>query len=235
MAKWSDNFDDNYLDPAKWEKIELTQGTVAERNMRVELTCPSGTPSSCAGIVTRDRYDLKRGKVTVYLASLKCWDIFLQISNEKVTATYPDRVSNHYHILLWRYGKETFVWRRVRGVLKELYRAPWTAPSNVFRIEIEAGYIRLYEGDKCVYNEPYQLPSYECYIYVYTFGGEGFTGTDWADDFVCEYSETEEEKSEAEMLIRREEAKQFLVAGGWGLIVALAIVAIVVWWVAVRA
>ena len=233
MTRWADNFDDNYLDPAKWQKIEIKEGTVSERNMRIEFSTTKA--GDAGGIISRDRYDLTKGKVVIYMASVESWNIKLQISPEKATPpTHPDAPTNRYYILLNKSLGKIWVSRELAGKTTTLYEAYWAAPSNVFRIEIEAGYIRFYEGDKCVADEPYQLPSYECYIYAFSTGTDAWNGTDWADDFDCEYAGTAEEKSEAERLIVQAKAKQ-AIEKYWGLILALTVVAIVVVWVAVKA
>jgi len=71
------NSDDNVLDLNKWQKIWWWSGTntdrgdVYERNQRLEFEVTSrGTSYGYCGVVSRDRYDLTKGKVRVYMACL---------------------------------------------------------------------------------------------------------------------------------------------------------------------
>jgi len=193
MTIWQDNFDDNYLDPAKWEKgSHGGTGDVYERNQRLELEVYDGW----RWVVSRDRYDLTKGKITIYLAIGKLYFIQLRISTQKST-TY-EYVDDYYTIFLDQYLGKCGVTRKRLGedpVL--LYAGDWSASSNLFKIEIEAGIIRIWEGANCRAWEPYALTSYEVYIYILGHGYGVLSGIGWADDFYCEYCGTAEEKVEA--------------------------------------
>jgi hypothetical protein len=84
----------------------------------------------------------------------------------------------------------------------------------------------------CRYYEPYDLPSYECYIYIY---GKtcvaGYTpectGTGWGDDFDCEYVGTAEEKAEAQTLIAQEQIAEWMKANWLPLSILGVLIAIV--------
>jgi len=242
MTLWTDNFDDNVFDPNLWEKIELKGGSVAEVNMRMELTTPTPTSSSgsspqlvdlvypvvpeapefsTAGIVTRDRYDLTKGYMSVYLASIEAHHICLLISPEKTTTKRPFELANYYAMILNK-GKDNVltVTRMKDGAWETLYESGWAAESNVLKIEIEAGEIRFWEGDKCVYSEVYQLASFECYGYVFSEGTDPLVGTNWADDFKCEHAYTPEEKESAveeyeSVKASRERAEAMQKVGQW--------------------
>jgi len=217
MTLWTDNFDDNVFDPNLWEKIELKGGSVAEVNMRMELTTPTPTSSpslqivdivypvpteppefSTAGIVTRDRYDLTKGYMSAYLASVEAHHIGLLISPGKTTTKRPLDLSNYYAIILNKgKGNVLSVIRVKDGAGEILYEAGWAAESNVLKIEVEAGIIRFWEGGNVVYSEVYQLASFECYGYIFSEGTDPLVGTNWADDFACEHVYTPEEKESA--------------------------------------
>jgi len=164
MTLWTDNFDDNVFDPNLWEKIELKGGSVTEVNMRIELTTPTPTSSSSssielvypvpevpvefstAGIVTRDRYDLMKGYMSAYLASVQAHHIGFMISPEKTTTKRPLELSNYYTMILNK-GKDNVltVGRMKDGAWETLYESGWAAESNVLKIEIEAGEIRFWD------------------------------------------------------------------------------------------
>jgi len=236
MTVWSDNFDDNVLDLNKWQKTQAFTGTgyggAYERNQRLELEAQvtDGYGGATIGIVSRDRYDLTKGKVSIYLRSKELYKVCLCISPQKTTGDPDTQLSDVYGI--WLASGEFVVLKKIGGESDTPYRQPWIAGSNVVRIEIEAGFIRFYEGDICRYYEPYQLPSYECYIYIYGWGGTEIpgrvlTGIDWADDFYCEYCRTAEEKQKAQTLILQQKISEFLKANWVPLSVLAVILAIV--------
>jgi len=217
MTLWTDNFDDNVFNPDLWEKIELKGGSVAEVNMRMELTTPTPTSSpspevvdlvypspvelpefSTAGIVTRDRYDLMKGYMSAYLASVQGHHICLLISPEKTTTKRPLELSNLYAMILNKGKDNVLTILRIKdGAGEILYEAGWAAESNVLKIEIEAGMIRFWEGGNAVFSEVYQLATFECYGYIVSEGADPLVGTNWADDFACEHAYTPEEKETA--------------------------------------
>jgi len=208
MTVWQDNFDDNYLDPNKWEKVKWWNYTplrceVYERNRRLEIDVEAeGLTLVCAGVVSRDRYDLTKGKVSAYcLHTLESGqEIGLVISPHKTTTSNPLRhLPDFYAVILQAPAWEFQVLRRIGGGDVEIfYRKYWDSNSNKLRMDIEAGFIRFYEGDNLRAYDAYRLPSYECYIYICRYGTAGCCGDiGWADDFYCEYVGTTEEKVEA--------------------------------------
>ena len=210
MTIWQDNFDDNVFDTNKWLKFWWWTGTdgasgeVYERNQRLEFEVTSkGMNYGNLGVVSRDRYDLTKGKVRVYMANLsepQAAKLMLLISPHLTSKYVLDDLSDYYVVMLDHYYDYFRVARKVGGTHEVLYEEMDRPMSNELKMEIEAGFIRFYEGGVLRAYDAYRLPSYECYIYLVkayesTLGLA--TYTDWADDFYCEYAGTIEEKVEA--------------------------------------
>jgi hypothetical protein len=209
MTIWQDNFDDNVFDTNKWLKFWWWTGTdgasgeVYERNQRLEFEVTSqGINHGNLGVVSRDKYDLTKGKVKVYMANLsppQAAKLMLLIS-PSLTLGHVLDLSDYYRIELDHYEDYFRVVRKYAGTVDVLYEAFDRPMSNELKIEIEAGFIRFYEGGVLRAYDAYRLPSYECHIYLvkYYHSTLGLaTYTDWADDFYCEYCGTTEEKVEA--------------------------------------
>jgi hypothetical protein len=203
MATWTDNFDDNVLDTTKWDKVfgqtvgyegVPISGDVYERNQRLEFQTTEGANVAWnVGVVSKDRYNLTKGKVSVYLAQSSQYDgVVLLISPYKTTTGYIYTDVQAYYAIYLRYPYCWVIKRVEGGDVVELYAADWIAPENVLKIEVEEGVIRFYEGGVLRASDAYALPSYECYIYVYMWGPFGGWASpallDWADDFYCEYT-----------------------------------------------
>jgi len=204
MTVWSDNFDDNVLDLNKWEKLQFVTGEIYERNKRLEFIVKAPDGSAGVGVVSKDRYDLTKGKVSVYVARTPQWTdrMILLISPHKTTSSDPLELSDYYAILLESWDDNCIVWKRVGGSQTELYKASGRPSSSGLRIEIEAGQVKFFEGDTFLTYEPYELPSYECYIYIFRWAcALCCVDLGWADDFYCEYCATAEEKQEAQTLL----------------------------------
>jgi len=209
MTIWQDNFDDNVFDTNKWLKFWWWTGTdgasgeVYERNQRLEFEVTSrGMNYGNVGVVSRDKYDLTKGKVKVYMANLsapQAAKLMLLIS-PSLTLGYVLDLSDYYRIELDHYEDYFRVVRKYAGTVDVLYEAFDRPMSNELKIEIEAGMIRFYEGGVLRAYDAYRLPSYECHIYLVKYYESTLglaTYTDWADDFYCEYCGTTEEKVEA--------------------------------------
>ncbi|MEM2971070.1 MAG: hypothetical protein QW270_01410 [Candidatus Bathyarchaeia archaeon] len=177
---FADDFNDNYLDSDKWEKVLWWTGDVSgdvyEQNQRLELYISDGFIDGIiyVGIGSKDKYNLTRGKISVYLANDQHYEwTALLISPQKITGGhipgYPIPELNEFYTIMLRYH-HCYVFKRVSsGDVQTLYMENWLAASNLLQITVEAGIIKLYEGDTCRYGEDYQLSSYECYIYIYSF------------------------------------------------------------------
>jgi hypothetical protein len=221
MTIWQDNFDDNYLDPAKWEKVKWWNYTplrceVYERNQRLEIdTEAEGVTWVSAGVVSRDRYDLTKGKVSAYFFHTieSGQEIGIVISPHKTTTTNPLRhLPDFYAVILQAPAEEFQVLRRIAGGDVEIfYRKIWDSNSNKLRIDIQAGFIRFYEGDTLRTYDVYRLPGYECYIYISRYATAGCCmGIGWADDFYCEYCGTTEEKEEAKTELVQQQIAEWM-------------------------
>ncbi|MEM2995834.1 MAG: hypothetical protein QXI91_07500 [Candidatus Bathyarchaeia archaeon] len=169
-------------DLEEWDKIEIEGGSVTVKNGKFEFNFPM--EDSCAGVVSKESCNLNQSRITVYLSCAGRGGLCLLISNNKDTTENPLRSqpSDTYAIHMAGPFEKIFVYRSIGKNWRTVKEKTWAAESNTFMIEIVNGTIKFYEGETCIYEENYQLPSYNCYIYIFSFNMDG-AGVDWAENF----------------------------------------------------
>jgi hypothetical protein len=182
---WNDNFDDNSMDTSKWEELEVNGAQAFEILGQLLVSVPSGSGWAQAGYVTKSYYNIKDCKITITVSDFSSLDeMTLQICNTKTTSSDPFSQSNWYRILKARYDSNIYVQNRINGVLSTKVVTTWTAATGNLSIDICDGAIAFYENGNMRYAEPYALPSYNCYIYVFTSTDKSrASGVDKFDDF----------------------------------------------------
>ena len=186
---WIDDFDDNAIDTNRWEKLEVG-GTVAETDGQLKVTIPSGQAWSQAGLVTKHAYSMDGFSVEINVVEFDSLDeMILQICTTKTTSSDPFNEANWYRILKARYDGKIYIQRKVGGTLTTLATISYNSATGTLRITVSNGVIKFYENGVLRYSESYQLPSYDCYLYVFTSTlRERNSGTDAFDFFIYESS-----------------------------------------------
>lgn len=182
---WSDNFNDNSMDTAKWEKLQVNGATASETTGQLAVTVPSGTGWAQAGYVTKYAYNVKDCKTTITVSDFGDLDeMTLQICTTKTTSSDPFSENNWYRILKARYDSKVYVQNKINGVLSTKVATNWASATGELTIDICDGSIALYENGNMRYAEPYALSSYNCYIYAFTSTlKSGASRTDKFDNF----------------------------------------------------
>lgn len=182
---WNDNFNDNSMDTAKWEKLQVNGATASETTNQLAVTVPSGSEWAQAGYVTKYAYNVKDCKTTITVSELGELDeMILQICTTKTTSSDPFFENNWYRILKARYDSNIYVQNRINGVLSTKAVTTWASATGELTIDVCDGAIAFYENGIMRYSEPYALPSYDCYLYAFTSTLRSRTsGTDKFDNF----------------------------------------------------
>ena len=222
------------MEKVKWWTKTPTKCEVYERNQRLEFEVgitDEGVHFACVGVVSRDRYDLTKGKVSIYITNTGeiAQECALLISPHKTTTDFPRNLPDYYAILLLAMPNfyATHIYRRVGGGdFERIYAGSYVA-SGSLKMEIEAGFIRFYLGDTLLTYDAYRLPNYECYIYIYRYASGCCIDPSWADDFYCEYVGTVEEKVEAQTRIYQQRISEWMKANWIPLSVICIVLAIV--------
>jgi len=194
---FSDDFNDNYLDPAKWEVVIETGGEVREQNQRLEFIMPRGSYS--AFVVSRDMHNVEGKEATIRMSGAGCSEVSFYVANEKVSAMNPD---NCYRVALINvYDPERpsvgeidlRVHHRVDRRWKLLYgETIGSYPADrdmVVEVMVNFGngkasfYADWGLGEEFLAEESYALPSYENYMYMRSESDRERFGTAWFDDF----------------------------------------------------
>jgi len=191
---FSDDFNDNYLDPTKWE-ILRTGGAVYERNQRLEFVMPYyGSYRLFVGSV--ESQNVKDSKLSVVMNLGGCDEVSIRLANSKYIDPNknPD---NLYRIgLINVYDPEypdigdidLRVHNRVNGRWKTLYsetigKYPEDRDMTVMvGISFEGGKASFYIDERFIVEEYYALPSYENYFYMTVEASPDRCGTAWFDD-----------------------------------------------------
>jgi len=181
---FSDDFNDDSMNPVYWKPLEKNNGTVSEINGRVECLVETAPPSGTAGYTTVRSYNVS-----------DC-DIRIEVSNqylcEAALAITLDGIEDHFWYSTDFYVIEKHLWsnsclvkkRLDNGTQIFLYEETWTGPTGYLRIRIQDGVIYFYEEDNLRYQEPFELSSYNCYIHFEAnTWGDGYFGMDYFDNF----------------------------------------------------
>lgn len=165
-----------------WDKIEVNGGNIRVKDGKFEFNFPM--KDSYAGVVSKESYNLNQSRITVYLSCAGRGGLCLLISNNKNTTANPlnFQLPDTYAIQMAGPFEKVFIYRSVGKNWRAVHERMWAAESNTFMMEIVNGTIKFYEGETCIYEENYQLPSYDCYVYIFSFN-MGSAGVDWAENF----------------------------------------------------
>ncbi len=179
-----DNFNDNTLDTDYWEKLEVGSGSVAEQNEQLE--CTTSASGDYAGVVTKSAHDTTICEIGIEASGPdnKNHERVLMICLTKTTNSDPYGEDDWYRIFKEKSTGKTVIQRRTNGgTPSTLYSDTWQSAGGPLRIRVKDGNIRFYDEGVDLYNETYQLSSYECYVYMYVYGYDTNTGMDYFDDY----------------------------------------------------
>jgi hypothetical protein len=119
-------------------------------------------------------------------------EMTLQIGLTKTTSSDPYGESNWYRIIKLRgqaSDNRLIVQRSVDGNISILLSIPWADATGTLQISIRDSTIYFYESNILKYSEPYQLSSYDCFIYIFTSTERPYaSGTDAFDNFKYDFS-----------------------------------------------
>ncbi|MFW6117076.1 MAG: hypothetical protein ACOC6G_00645 [Thermoproteota archaeon] len=149
------------------------------------LRCPVVVVKLKRGYVSKDSYDVKNCKITVDVSEFDDLDeMILQICNTETTGSDPYDEDDWYRILKVGYDSKVYVQNCIDGVVSTKVATTWAGSTGELTIDVCDGAIAFYEDGDLVYSEPYALPSYDCYLYVFTSTLRSrSSGTDKFDDF----------------------------------------------------
>jgi len=178
-----DDFSDDSIDEQFWSKLEVDGGIVTEQNGRLECNNPTPVAYPASGLASTDPVNLETCDISVEVNLTNNRMQVLEIALSKTVTSDPWYLADWYAIQKRIQGTDLRIQRKVDSVLTTIYSAPWSGGTGSIGITINAGVIHLYEAGVEKYNESYALSDYNCYVYIYTGGGEGYGGIDWFDNF----------------------------------------------------
>jgi len=197
----SDDFNDNSINTELWDKVEYNGASVAERNQRLEMTCPVGESGS--GLVTKNPYTMSNVEISVLAHNTQVSTVMLLISLTKTTNSNPHDENNWYKVMLYHHNNYNrfYAQKKVGGTVTTLYSGSWLSSQEVIKLRIEDDTVKFMEQDVVRATDTWSLPSRSCYIYIVTRSGSPtYTGTDWADNFVVTSLAVEETPISAKAL-----------------------------------
>ena len=197
----SDDFNDNSINTGLWDKVEYNGASVAERNQRLEMTCPVGESGS--GLVTKNTYTMDNVEISVLAHNTEISSIMLEICTTKTTNSNPYNESNWYGVFLFHHNgiDRFYAQKKVGGTVTTLYYGSWLSSQEIIKLRIENGVVKFYEQNTLRASTTWELPSQNCYIYIHgRSGSSSYTGTDWADNFVVSSLVVEETPISAKAL-----------------------------------
>jgi len=111
-------------------------------------------------------------------------EMTLQIGNTKTTDSDPFNQNNWYRIIKARGDSKVYVQNKIGTVMSNKAILDWAGATGSLTISVSTGSIALYENGTLRYSEPFALPSYNCYIYIFTSTDRSTSsGTDKFDNF----------------------------------------------------
>jgi hypothetical protein len=197
---FSDDFNDNYLDPAKWEAVVETGGSIKEQNQRLEFMMPRypNAGTYVAFVVSKASENVDGEEIPATMCLGGCTTVYIMIGNEKVSKGIP---KNYYAILLASMYEEENpsvgeialrVVRRGPAGTRFLYdEVIGSYPTNknmtvrarmVFKDGKASFYADWGAGEQFLAEENYALPSLENYFYMRAISDNNRYGTAWFDD-----------------------------------------------------
>jgi len=183
---WYDNFDDNSRDTTKWDELQWNEASGAETGNALQVTAPSGAGQAGSGYVTTNAYNINGYAATVEIPEFDNLDeMILQICTTKTTNSDPFYQNSWYRILKNRYDNNIYIQSRISGgAVNTQVVTSWISAVGTLTISVVNGVISFYENGVLKYSESYALPSYNCYVYVFTSTlRERASGTDKFDNF----------------------------------------------------
>ncbi len=186
---WNDNFNDNSMDTAKWEELEVNGALASEAGSQLSVYAPGSVEEiwAQAGYVTKNTYNVKDCKITIDVSNFDSLDeMILQICLTNTTNSDPIYENNWYRILKARYDTKVYVQSKIDGgAVNNRAVVDWAGATGNLSIDICDGAIAFYENGNMRYAEPYALSSYDCYIYAFASTLRSRSnGTDYLDNFV---------------------------------------------------
>jgi len=173
------------MDPSLWEKLQVNGGIASETVGQLRVAIPSGSGWAQAGYVTKHTYDLEEATVTVQVPEFNSLgEMALQIGNTKTTDSDPFNQNNWYRIIKARGDSKVYVQNKIGTVMSNKAILDWAGATGSLTISVSTGSIALYENGILRYSEPFALPSYNCYVYIFTSTDRSTSsGTDGFDNF----------------------------------------------------
>lgn len=160
--------------------------TLNEQNGRLEIT--GVADFALAGYVTVTAHDLTESDISVDEDEGGIGTMILLISPQKTVNGLPWTLDSWYSVDKDKSRNILVVARKVLGgSLEEPFIKPLGPPSRI-RIAISGGVIYFYEDETLLYSEPYSLPTYNCYIYVWGIGVWPYVGMGYYDNFTAKTS-----------------------------------------------
>lgn len=176
-----DDFDDNAIDPAKWDILQVATGTVAEANQQLECTTPA--PGDLAGVCSLAVYDSMPCTCEVWMNNQAARYTFLICSLTKNLLADPAGDNDWYRFYLQRNPNIIYVDRKVAGAYLNLWNQPWAAPLQPLSITLDPANITFLEGGVPIYAEPYALGPTDLFWYIHGQATVADVGMNWFDDF----------------------------------------------------
>ena len=168
-----------------WER-DVTGGSLVYA-MDSSLVCDPSDALQVAGIVSAVPNDLSSCNLSVDITANTAHAAVLTIALQKLTNGLP-QTGQYYSIIKNQTDGVVQVWRRVirpDGLYhqSQRYIATWGGATGSLGISIADGTISFKEDGATIYSESYGLSSYNCYLYVWTYGYGSYVGAVTFDNF----------------------------------------------------
>jgi hypothetical protein len=174
-TQFSDDFDDNNMNPLYWQQLQAGTASCSESGQQLRVSTTSGQNWSQAGYVTTNSYNMANKKATVTVANQNgVTEMELLILPNKVTNSDPAGQPNWYRIIRNNSGT-IIVQRNLNGNIANLTDALASIPTAL-SIAVQYGQISFYIGGMLIYTDAYQLATYDCYVYAVTSSNQTATG-----------------------------------------------------------
>lgn len=188
-GSWSDDFNDNVIDTAKWQVKMTTSCTVAETSQLLRMSVATGVGRGL--LISKLASSFEDATVSIRVVATQNSEAHLGLSVSPDLALSEYAIDVYYILIQARTSQsQLFIQRRVSGVEKTMYTGSLTTVTGSLKISVSTGTIKFLYNDVVMYSEPFALSSKTVYPYIQGIFGVGTAAQTDVDDFVLTVSGT---------------------------------------------
>lgn len=178
-----DSFRDTAINTNLWTWLQLNGGLTWEQGSLI-VNSQGNQGWGQMGVVSNQAYEMNEHSVTVGVSSNYYGGLDqmnLMIDNTQTTTSDPYFDSNWYRIGIDNYCNGNYqsivIEEKINGEYSLVYANSWSSALGSLTISISDGAINFYLDGSNIYSETCNLPSTQCYFYVYSSSQDAGQGS----------------------------------------------------------